>query len=322
MRVKSNTPLPAIPAYFRVDRVEEDLEVERLPRLSPPGPHGTRRTVGFTARELGDGVLYYETEAPILSLLGAGSRWQFWIHGLARERARIATAVPFYDLAPVRFKVTQLLSKLVLFVMTIRLIRKGLAMCHATTVAADGRAYLLMGFSGTGKSTVASSLLRQGYEFMSDDYLIADADGRVYAYPDWQKPRPFRARVPLVKYLGITRPYTRPNIKICPQARIGPVLILERGPDRIVPLDREEAMRRILLLNLEEISKLWNSPLSPMLGHYAYFYPELDLEGLLARYRACVSALVRRAGPFVHVQSSTPNFPLLTDEFVRNLGGA
>ena len=86
---------------------------------------------------------------------------------------------------------------------------------------------------------------------------------------------------------------------------------MERGPDHIEELDRGEALRRILLLNFEEISKLWNSPISVVLNHYAYFYPDLDLPDLMGRYRAIVTSFLDRAGPFVSVRSSSPRFRIL-----------
>ena len=53
---------------------------------------------------------------------------------------------------------------------------------HATTVAKDGRAVMLSGVSGSGKSDLALRLIDRGFTLVSDDRtLVAKADGRVIA---------------------------------------------------------------------------------------------------------------------------------------------
>ena len=48
---------------------------------------------------------------------------------------------------------------------------------HATTVARDGRAALLTGISGSGKSDLALRLLQQGFALVSDDQTVIRRDG-------------------------------------------------------------------------------------------------------------------------------------------------
>lgn len=55
---------------------------------------------------------------------------------------------------------------------------------HATTIAIDGRAVMLCGSSGSGKSDLALRLIDRGAKLVSDDYTIAIlTDGRPYAAP-------------------------------------------------------------------------------------------------------------------------------------------
>jgi serine kinase of HPr protein (carbohydrate metabolism regulator) len=53
---------------------------------------------------------------------------------------------------------------------------------HATSVAIDGRAVLLSGPSGSGKSDLALRLIDRGAALVSDDYtLVKRVDGRLLA---------------------------------------------------------------------------------------------------------------------------------------------
>lgn len=55
-------------------------------------------------------------------------------------------------------------------------------MVHASTVAIDGRAVLLTGLSGAGKSDLALRLIDRGYTLVSDDQTIVRRQGdRLFA---------------------------------------------------------------------------------------------------------------------------------------------
>ena len=55
---------------------------------------------------------------------------------------------------------------------------------HATTVAIDGRAVLIFGRSGAGKSDLALRLIDRGATLVSDDYtMVAAVDGAVVTSP-------------------------------------------------------------------------------------------------------------------------------------------
>jgi hypothetical protein len=65
--------------------------------------------------------------------------------------------------------------------------RRGLFSLHAAGVARQGRALLVVGTSGAGKTTLSLALVRAGFDFLSDDMLFLDPDGnppRVHAFPD------------------------------------------------------------------------------------------------------------------------------------------
>ena len=57
-------------------------------------------------------------------------------------------------------------------------------MLHVSSVAIGGRAVLIAGASGHGKSDLALRLIDRGAKLISDDYTIVEAkDGRLWASP-------------------------------------------------------------------------------------------------------------------------------------------
>lgn len=63
---------------------------------------------------------------------------------------------------------------------------RGWAVLHAAAVSRGGRAILLTGLNGCGKSSLAWHLVRnKGYRFLSDNYVAYEpASGRVYGIPE------------------------------------------------------------------------------------------------------------------------------------------
>lgn len=99
-------------------------------------------------------------------------------------------------------------------------------MLHATGVAVNGRAILLMGISGSGKSDLGLRLIDRGAVLVSDDYTqLAVDDGRLYASP----PATIAGRME-VRHLGImTMPHLH-NVPVALAIRLDDKP--ERMPDR------------------------------------------------------------------------------------------
>jgi len=115
------------------------------------------------------GLLYLHSEAATAQLDPASGTCTLWLHpdaheGLAWQRAALFDAVT--------------LSLLIL------LRHRDLYMVHAAGLVHGAAGYLLVGKSYSGKSTLAFSLVRQGWGYLSDDMvLLRLEDERVEAVP-------------------------------------------------------------------------------------------------------------------------------------------
>lgn len=56
------------------------------------------------------------------------------------------------------------------------------AWLHAGAVAKNGNAYIFCGKGGCGKTSVVLNLIREGYDYLSDDWLIV-GEGKAFPYP-------------------------------------------------------------------------------------------------------------------------------------------
>ncbi len=54
---------------------------------------------------------------------------------------------------------------------------------HAGVVQWKGRAVVVPGRTGTGKSSLIMALVQAGAEYFSDEYTVLDREGRVHSYP-------------------------------------------------------------------------------------------------------------------------------------------
>src|SRR5262249_174309 len=70
------------------------------------------------------------------------------------------------------------------FAISFGLLKIGIDQLHATVIAADGKAFGFLGFSGWGKSTLASTFLDSGYSILTDDMLVTKHVGNaLFPFP-------------------------------------------------------------------------------------------------------------------------------------------
>jgi hypothetical protein len=125
---------------------------------------------------------------------------------------------------------------------------KGVLAIHAGVVAKDGRAILVAGRSGRGKTTLVLGLLRRGLDLLSDELaLVAPDDSTVLAYPRGLHIRPsaldllpeldYLAGVPAHELGGGSEWAVGPadlerafGTSVATTARIGAVVLLDGDP--------------------------------------------------------------------------------------------
>jgi len=80
-------------------------------------------------------------------------------------------------------------------------VRDDLVLVHAGVVVRDGRALLVAGPSGRGKSTLTAALVKRGFAYFSDEIAALTTEGNVLRYPT-----PLRLRAGAIARLGELAP--------------------------------------------------------------------------------------------------------------------
>jgi len=303
LSVRTNVRLsPSIPSYLEAEVSDPGLVVEWMDRLETPSEDRVVSAIGHPpTRDLGDGDVFYEVPLPLLHYLGVRGSWPFLLRGLLRDRTEILTATPFFHPRPIESRVADLLSRVAYLVLSLKLLRKGIVLGHAAAVAREDDVFLFFGYVGSGKTTIVLDLLDSVCDgYLSDDYALMRRDGEVLAWPEYHPPHSEDAGMPGLRYMrGRYRETSQASFPIRKAGRVRAVYFLERGPEAIVPISRSEAARRAALVNIDELSRFWNSPGAQLVGQYAYFYPELDVGAFMAEYAACLTGFLGAADAFI-----------------------
>jgi hypothetical protein len=132
--------------------------------------------------------------------------------------------------------------------------RMGASLVHAgAVVASDGRAWLLVGDSFAGKSTTCASLIRQGWDYLSDDQVVlreaGDGGIRVEGWPrTFHLDEGWESGTPLHRRRGVSPEEIGPG---CwrRSAPLGGVLfpyVAADAPTSLLPLARSAALGELI----------------------------------------------------------------------------
>ena len=123
---------------------------------------------------------------------------------------------------------------------------QGKILLHGAAVVKDGKALIFLGLNKVGKSTLVMHLLKEGFSFMSDNFLFFGSEG-VYGFPE-------RIRLTSKSLTQLQIPgcdtqmiYGKHHInlepeKICLTAKLKVCFIVTNGPAlKVLPLDYRQA---------------------------------------------------------------------------------
>jgi hypothetical protein len=138
----------------------------------------------------------------------------------------------------------------------------GMQIVHSAAVAIDGRAALLVGNGGSGKSTTALACALAGFEYLGDDYCAVEpAAGKVHLVyrtaklfqhtldllPSLEDRVDNLDRITMEKGVMFLRP---DDVKLRPSAELTAILLPrvseDGGPPRLVPASRNETIKAVL----------------------------------------------------------------------------
>lgn len=102
---------------------------------------------------------------------------------------------------------------------------------HATCIAIDGRAVLLAGRPGSGKSDLALRLIDRGARLVSDDYtLVRRVDGQLLASP----PATIAGKIE-IRHVGVVEMAHERDVPVAL------IAVLDRTPARL-PMEQDSRM--------------------------------------------------------------------------------
>lgn len=175
-----------------------------------------------------------------------------------------------------RFCTKESWERLILAILSVKLIQKGYTFVHAGCLSHHGKGILIAAMQDTGKtSTVLSLLDGKEFKFLGDDFAIIGKNGTAYSYPKEVRlsPRTLRGKVISPqgalkrKFLGsrilstflerftkkdITRLSRVPKRYVVDKCLVRKIFVLSGyGEERAVRMDKRKAFDAITTLSLQ-----------------------------------------------------------------------
>ncbi len=306
LTVESNTEL-FFPDYFRTERLDPFLPritIKVTPRIEEH-IKGSRIAVSYSYSADDDALLMKSSWFP---------RARLKVGGLSTERIEISATPWFQRLTRVGWRQYQL-HELVRAILASTLLQRRKLLLHSACVKLHDRGILIPAYYSTGKTTTSLRLVKSNAEgrYLADDHTII-SDSEAYSFPSDCLIGLAAARtigIPLrgSSYLNLVlRTYISkllsahvikpevsmavhsllPRSSIERRTRLTHIFFLQLGPQQILDLDRDDAIRTLLHFNRYAMGFYYH----PLLQIYDYFNPKFNLSELIDQEKLIVSRLV------------------------------
>ena len=227
----------------------------------------------------------------------------------------------YYRLARYRFENVWPPGQHFTNLITLKLLRNNILTLHCASFSdrKTKEGFLIFGASNTGKSLTTFKALGEGYQYHSEDLTIADKN-YIYTSPLISAQSEMLPRkslflkynllvhklvglnmiLPKVRALSDFREFfSRHNVNS--KAKLKKIFILEKGKESIRKLSKDEAFRKILILNRLELSYYKDH----LFQSYSYFNKDLNIEEVAESEKNLIRQIVDKSECFL-VKSNSP----------------
>ncbi|MGH7689722.1 MAG: hypothetical protein ACREN3_08975, partial [Gemmatimonadaceae bacterium] len=167
LRIESDAPIEGLPAVDAGAPSQLRIRMGSLPDAFDPG-NPTIREVWHSEPDPDD-----DTDAVVLHATSDGE-WLILLYAdgtrFALRRAGTEIWATWPDGASAASTATYLLGPVIGFVLRLR----GLTCFHASSIVISGRAILMLGPAGIGKSSTAAALALRGHRVLGDDIAVIE----------------------------------------------------------------------------------------------------------------------------------------------------
>jgi hypothetical protein len=296
------------------------------PILENDGKSSGQRRLYWSRGEPNKDTLLYERK--FFKFLTA----RLTLSGLDKGNPRISANKTYNNLVRVRTNILFPFGTMVLDVLQTSLLMNDYYALHGAAFGASGGAALIIGLPGVGKSTVLFNALEKGFQFISEDMMIADIEGKIHACPgassfayDLRRTKAkasntvvaknrlmtLLARTPaawFLKWPFMDILSSFPETQRLSHAKPIYIFILSNGSKHIEKISTDEAVRNIMSVNFHTFAYYENT----LLHEYSMLNPGLDLTALLKMEEQLIRTIVNQAMCFSCVAPSPHDFfPLM-----------
>jgi hypothetical protein len=242
------------------------------------------------------------------------------LSGLVAGRPRLTVNADYARLVTHRFMNLHSAGYILTDLACLSLLGAGLSPVHCSGFALGDRGVVVLAPPNTGKTlTALMACADLGADFMAEDLAVSDGTTlhavpwtstfRYYARGDANRGESLRAslsrRIAVAELLPSKARSLKeylPDTTIRPSAPITDVVILERGEEAVMEVDRAEMQRRAVNLNRFE----FKYDKAPALVAYEYFNPAADLTAAASEERRVLETLIAEAERAVVVRARDP----------------